>query len=118
MNLNDYSKLCHSANAKWWKDIETGNPIKRNKGELLCLIHSEISEAMEGERKSLMDDKLPQHKMAAVEIVDALIRCFDYMAGFHPDVDLQQIFEEKMAFNATREDHTYEARRLANGKQF
>lgn len=116
MNLNDLSATVHAANIKWWQDIETGAPLKRNKGELLCLIHSEISEAMEGERKDLMDDKLPHRKMAEVELVDALIRILDYSAGF--GYDLQGAFDEKMAYNAKREDHKHEARRIAGGKQF
>ena len=117
-NLNYYSRLCHIANEKWWQDINTGEPIKRNKGELLALIHSEISEALEGERKDLMDDKLLQYPMAQVELVDALIRIFDYFAGFHPDANIQQIFDAKMKYNSTRVDHTHEARRIAGGKQF
>ncbi len=94
----------------------TQQPIKRNKGELLALIHSEISEALEGERKDLMDDKLPHRKMAEVELVDAIIRILDYAGGF--DYDLQGAFDEKMACNAIREDHKHEARRIAGGKQF
>lgn len=115
-DLNELAKRVHRANIKWWQNLETGQPIKRNKGELLALIHSEISEALEGERKNLMDDKLPHRKMAEVELVDAIIRILDYAAGF--GYDLQGAFDEKMAFNATREDHTHEARRLAGGKQF
>ena len=116
MNLNELAKAVHTANAKWWQDVNSGQPIKRNKGELLALIHSEISEALEGERKDLMDDKLPHRKMAEVELVDALIRILDYAAGF--GYDLQGAFDEKMAFNAKREDHKHEARRIAGGKQF
>ena len=116
--LTQLSKMVHEANVKWWQDIDTGVPLSRNKGELLALIHSEVSEALEGERKSLMDDKLPQYRMAPVEIIDTIIRCLDYLAGFHPDVDVQEVFDAKMAFNATREDHTHEARRIAGGKQF
>lgn len=116
MNLNELSKIVHAANAKWWQDLETGEPIKRNKGELLMLIVSEVAEAMEGERKNLMDDKLPHRKMAEVELVDALIRIFDYAAGF--GYDLQGAFDEKMAFNAIRKDHTHEARKSENGKKF
>lgn len=116
MDLNDYARECHAANAKWWQDIRTGERINRNKGELLMLIVSEVSEAMEGERKNLMDDKLPHRRMAEVELADALIRIFDYAGGF--GYDLAGAFAEKMAFNAVRADHTHEARREAGGKQF
>lgn len=115
-DLNDYSAQCHAANIKWWQNIDTGEPLDRNKGELLCLIHSEISEAMEGERKGLMDDKLPHRKMAEVELADALIRIFDYAGAF--GYDLQGAFEEKMAFNATRADHKHEARQIAGGNKW
>ena len=116
MGLNDYAAQAHEANAKWWHDIHTGERIQRNKGELLCLIHSEISEAMEGERKNLQDDKLPHRRMAEVELVDALIRIFDYAGAF--GYDLQGAYDEKMAYNAHREDHKHEARRAAGGKAF
>jgi hypothetical protein len=118
MNLTELSKAVHAANIKWWQDPSTGQPIKRNRGELLALIHSEVSEALEGERKNLMDDKLPQYPMAAVEIVDAIIRELDYLAGIHPTIDIQSVFEAKMAYNATREDHKHEARLISGGKQF
>ena len=116
MNLNELSAIVHTANIKWWQNMETGEPIKRNKGELLALIHSEISEALEGERKNLMDDKLPHRKMAEVELADAIIRILDYAGGF--GYDLQGAFDDKMAYNATRKDHTHEARMIAGGKQF
>lgn len=116
MKLNELAKRVHAANAKWWQNIYTGEPLKRNKGELLMLIVSEVSEAMEGERKNLMDDKLPHRKMAEVELVDAIIRIMDYAAAYGYDLD--GAFEDKMAYNATREDHTHEARRIAGGKQF
>lgn len=115
MDLNDYARECHEANAKWWHD-ENGNKLTRNKGELLCLIHSEVSEAMEGERKGLMDDKLTHRPMAEVELADTLIRIFDYAEAF--GYDLQGAYEEKMAFNATRADHTHAARAAAGGKKW
>lgn len=71
---------------------------------------------MEGERKDLMDDKLPHRKMAEVELVDAMIRIFDYAAAF--GYDLEGAYREKTAYNLTRADHTHEARRIAGGKQF
>lgn len=115
MNLNDYSKESHQDNIQWWKDKD-GNFIKRNKGELLCLIHSEISECMEGERKGLQDDKLPHRKMAEVELADTLIRIFDY-AGAHM-YDLEGAYQEKRAYNKQRQDHKLEAREQANGKKW
>jgi NTP pyrophosphatase (non-canonical NTP hydrolase) len=116
LTLNDYARICHAANIRWWLDVDTGERLERNKGELLCLIHSEISEAMEGERKGLKDDKLPHRPMAEVELVDALIRIFDYAGAF--GYDLQGAFDEKMKYNAQRADHTHEARKAAGGKKF
>lgn len=115
-NLNDFRDFVHDRMKKWWEDPQTGLPIQRNKGELLALIHSEISEALEGARKDSMDDKLPHRKMEEVELVDAIIRILDYAGGF--GLDLQGAFEEKMNFNAVRRDHTHEARREADGKKF
>lgn len=114
--LNDLAERVHAANIKWWQDPKTGEPIKRNKGELLMLIVSEIAEAMEGERKNLMDDKLPHRKMAEVELADALIRLLDYIGAY--GYDLGGAYVEKMEYNAIREDHTHEARLKENGKKF
>lgn len=83
MNLNDLSKQVHQANIKWWQDIDTGEPIARNQRELLMLAISEVAECLEGERKNLMDDKLPHRKMAEVEMADTYIRLLDFSAGFH-----------------------------------
>ena len=114
--LNDYARQCRAANDTWWRDPETGEPIERNKGELLMLMVSEIAEAMEGERKGLMDDKLPHRPMAEVELVDALIRIFDY-AGEH-GYDLDGAYLEKMTFNEARDDHKPEHRVAAGGKKW
>ena len=118
--------LTHQANraAGWWTDIKTGEslcseanqPVKRNVPEMLCLIHSEISEAMEGFRKDLMDDKLPHRKMLEVELADAAIRIFDMAGGL--GLDLGAAIVEKMNYNATRADHKIENRKMENGKKF
>lgn len=113
MTLNEYARQSHEDNLQWWKDKD-GRIISRNKGELLCLIHSEISECMEGERKNLQDDKLPHRRMAEVELADALIRIFDYAGAF--GYDLEGAYQEKRLYNKQREDHKHEARTRAGGK--
>jgi NTP pyrophosphatase (non-canonical NTP hydrolase) len=67
----------------------------------LALIHSEVSEALEGDRKTLMDDKLPQYKMQDVELADAIIRILDLAGGMN--IPLGEIILKKMGFNSTRE---------------
>lgn len=76
---------CHGASktAGWWNDINTGAPLVDRPhvvGEMLMLIVSEVSEAMEGHRKGLADDKLPHRPMVEVELADAIIRIAD-LAG-------------------------------------
>lgn len=114
--LNDLSASVHEANQTWWHDPATGERLVRNKGELICLMHSELSEAMEGERKDLMDDKLPHRKMAEVELADTLIRIFDYAGGF--GYDLGGAVAEKMEYNRKRADHRPEHRLAAGGKKW
>lgn len=114
--LNDLARDCHNENQQWWHDLETGKRLDRNKGELLCLMHSEVSEVMEGERKDLMDSHLPHRKNAEVELADLLIRAFDYAGAFSYDLD--GAVREKREYNRTRKDHTREARLAANGKKF
>lgn len=110
--------ICHQAsvNGGWWHDLHTGEKLNRNKAELLCLIHSEVSEIMEAERKDLMDDKLPHRKGAEVEIADTIIRLMDYAGAYGYDV--AGALEEKLAYNAQRADHKPENRKGENGKKF
>lgn len=84
MNMNKLIEQCHGAAVAggWWNDTETGESIERNKGELLCLVHSEISEVLEGLESGAYDDHLTDRRMEEVELVDVLIRVFDYAGGF------------------------------------
>jgi len=82
----------------------------------IALCHSELSEALEGFRKDLMDDHLPHRKMAEVELADLLIRVFD-LAGRH-GLDVAAALAEKHAYNATRPDHKKENRLAVGGKKF
>lgn len=116
MIVNDLCLYCHERNKTWWRNPATGEPIKRNVGELLMLTVSELAEAMEGHRKNLSDDKLPNRKMVEVELADALIRIFDMAAGL--GLDVGGAFVEKMAYNATRADHKPENRLASGGKTY
>jgi len=124
--MKDLIKKIHEQNVKagWWTDLasgesltsKNGEPAKRNVPEMLCLIHSEISEAMEGHRKNLMDDKLPHRSMLEVELADAVIRICDMAGGL--GLDLDGAIQEKLEYNKQRADHKIENRLLANGKKF
>lgn len=116
-----------SADARWWTDPKTGADLKAEVlegtrlgkalvAEKLCLIHSEVSEAMEGHRKGLMDDKLPRRSMIEVELADAMIRIGDLAGAL--GLDLGGAIAEKMAFNAVRPDHKIENRTADGGKAY
>lgn len=116
LGLNRIVRDVHDEVSTWWHDPATGERIERNKGELLMLIVSEIAEAMEGERKDLMDDHLPHRKMAEVELADAVIRIMDYCGGF--GYDLEGAVREKREYNQRRADHKPEARTAPGGKRW
>lgn len=114
--LNDLAITIHRRNLKWWQDPKTGKRIERNKGEMIALMHSELSEALEGVRKNKMDDHLPHRLSEEVELADLLIRALDYIGAFNLDIGGALI--EKIDYNTTRADHTNEARLKADGKKF
>lgn len=120
--------VCHGAafTAGWWttKSGEDLRTIMREGGafggalfsQKLCLIHSEVSEAMEGHRKNLKDDKLPERPMPEVELADAVIRIFDLAGAM--GYDLGGAIAEKMEYNANRADHKPENRAKEGGKAY
>lgn len=128
-SITDLQKDIHDSNAVagWWTDLETGVSLadEARKGsrlgkaivaEKLCLIHSEVSEAMEGARKNLPDDKLPHRPMIEVELADAVIRILDLCGALN--LDLEGAITEKLIFNSTRPDHKIENRKKVNGKAY
>lgn len=103
-SVNQINEVCG-----WNKD-------KREIGTRLCLVHSEVSEAMEGFRKNLMDDHLPHRKMAEVELADAVIRILHIAE--EEGLDIGGALWEKLQYNLHRDDHKPENREKENGKAF
>lgn len=83
----------------WWDNTD------RNIGELLALMHSEISEALEEWRnnKQLTDIYYEEDRKPAgfaVEMADLIIRVVDTCERY--DIPLVQAIEQKMEYNKTR----------------
>lgn len=121
--LNELSNIIHTANveAGWWNDSDFGSlkqgPIlKYVVPTKLDLVVSELSEALEGYRKGLMDDKLPHRLAVEVELADALIRIFDLCGALNLDVGGALV--EKIQYNQNRADHKPENRAKDGGKKF
>lgn len=131
----------HNVEVGWWDDLEKLRSEMENvldfiddenhKSEVLAninksvnliitqklaLIHSEISEALEGLREDLKDDHLPQYHMFAVELADAIIRILDLAGAFN--IPIGNIMMEKLEYNSKRADHTRKHRSGTNGKKF
>lgn len=108
-------QACHwaSSDAGWWDNLDTKDIY------VICtklaLIHSEVSEALEGARSNLQDDKLPTRPMLEVELADAVIRIADLAGAL--DLDLGGAIADKMAYNAQRQDHKREVRAGTLGKK-
>lgn len=66
----------------------------------IALMHSELSEALEGDRKDASDDKLPNRSMLEVELADCIIRIMDLAEK--RGLDVARAIIEKMVYNSTR----------------
>ena len=119
-SVNELVEVCHGASfsAGWWKD-KNGVDIRDNPltfSNKLMLTVSELSEAMEADRKGLMDDKLKHRRGTEVELADAIIRICDLAGAYN--LDLGGAIEEKMEYNSVRPDHKIENRQAIGGKAY
>jgi len=97
----DHNKLAaeihqDNVNAGWWTRMYPQHPTDfrvnpRNIGELLCLVHSEISEGFEGLKLQLRDDHLIHRSMFEVELADAAIRIYDILGYYAEPVDIRRL---------------------------
>ena len=80
--------------------IEQGFWESDNTGEKIALMHSELSEALEADRKDLTSDHIPEFSGVEEELADCLIRILDFAA--HHELRIGEAVTAKMLYNTTR----------------
>lgn len=101
-SVNDMAKTAHAnSRAKGFWDVPNVDTSEVTwKMSRIALMHSELSECLEGLRKDLPDDHLPHRSMEVCELADTLIRVLDYCGAYN--LPLGEVILEKMAYNTSR----------------
>ena len=95
-NINDVARVIHdyAISKGWWL-------APRNDGEILALMHSEISEALEFLRHgNPPSDHVPEISGVAEEMADVVIRVMDYCHA--RDINIGKAIAAKHKFNMSR----------------
>lgn len=117
--ISDCLALSHGISCArgWWWDKDKSEPKFLNIGERYALMHSELSEGLEGVRTGALSEKLNNHfTNEEEELADLLHRIFDYACA--KSLRLGDAFVAKAAYNLHRKDHGLEARAETGGKKF
>ena len=102
MNISDCVREAYTnAKEKGWHDKE------RSIGDLICLMHSELSEALEEHRNGRAPqeiyynpEKPDKPEGIPIELADCVVRIFDFCGKY--DIDLADALKEKMEYNKSR----------------
>lgn len=89
ISINNFIDTCHKIAKKkgWWDK-------KRSDGEVIALMHSELSEALEAMRNNHSKESI------AEELADCCIRIFDYCG--QEKIDLERALLKKIEKNKSR----------------
>lgn len=120
--FNSYKRAVHACAVEhgWWNDPNTGEPVDRNMGEMIALMHSELSEALEAYRdgEPVIHYKYPNYAPAryetspeiggvlgkpcgiASEFADVIIRILDTCE--REGIPVTEALVQKHKFNRTR----------------
>ena len=96
----------------WWEGIVDNDEAPHAadiKGAKYALMHSELSEGLEGVRKPGMSDKIPTFTIEEEELADVIIRIMDY-AGFYK-LRVSEAVIAKLQYNACR-SHRHGGKRI------